>query len=30
MFFIYKMLLQLGYVQIILFEILIRDFTFVE
>lgn len=29
-FIIYKILLQLGYDQIILFEILINDFTFVE
>lgn len=30
MFIIYKIYLQLGYDQIILFEILISDFTFVE
>ncbi len=30
MFIIYKICLQLDYDQIILFEILISDFTFVE
>lgn len=29
-FIVYKILLQLGYDQIILFKILINDFTFVE